>query len=353
MRTPMSKTELKNNTRKVNKMSNELAESNSVQLTPLQKVALLKERKSIIQKVMSDLMQKGEHFDVIPGTKKETLLKSGAELLTSVFNLAPKFQIQTKDFDNGHREYTIICELYSVDNCKFLGSGVGLCSSLESKYRYKGNSIEETQMQLPENYWDRKKAGEKNLLPPGHKTEKIDGNWRIVKVLEKKENTDIADTYNTILKMGKKRALVDATLTVTGASDIFTQDVEDMDLGQKSDPKKEAPNTELKRDNPKPANDYQRIAEQESLRNDDIEGRGMPETEQEYLARMAREENQIDVTDLIGKAPTKEDSDLYWKDKTGHKEFFEKYPTLELFRLDTGKYVFQPRGTYAATKKAS
>ena len=79
------------------------------------------------------------------------------------------------------------------------------------------------------------------------------------------------------------------------------------------------------------------------------------ETEQEYLERTAEEqqENQIDVTDLIGKAPTKEDSDLYWKDKTGHKEFFEKYPTLELFRLDTGKYVFQPRGTYAATKKAS
>lgn len=320
----MSNMELKNNTRKVNKMSNELAES-SVQLTPLQKVALLKERKSIIQKVMSDLMQKGEHFDVIPGTKKETLLKSGAELLTSVFNLAPKFQIQTKDFENGHREYTIICELYSVDNCKFLGSGVGLCSSLESKYRYKGNSIEETQMQLPENYWDRKKAGEKNLLPPGHKTEKIDGNWRIVKVLEKKENTDIADTYNTILKMGKKRALVDATLTVTGASDIFTQDVEDMDLGQKSDQKKDAP---------KPANHT--------------------ETEQEYLERTANEYQGQEETNTelpeIGTEAAKTDKELYFKSK---KDFAAKFPGLELCKSSTGKYVFQPFGTYAATMKAS
>ena len=41
------------------------------------------------------------------------------------------------------------------------------------------------------------------------------------------ENEDIADVYNTVLKMAKKRALVDATLTATAASDIFTQDVED------------------------------------------------------------------------------------------------------------------------------
>jgi hypothetical protein len=41
------------------------------------------------------------------------------------------------------------------------------------------------------------------------------------------ENADLADTYNTVLKMAKKRALVDATLTATAASDIFNQDLED------------------------------------------------------------------------------------------------------------------------------
>ena len=34
--------------------------------------------------------------------------------------------------------------------------------------------------------------------------------------------------YNTVLKMAKKRALVDAVLTATAASDIFTQDLEDI-----------------------------------------------------------------------------------------------------------------------------
>jgi hypothetical protein len=36
------------------------------------------------------------------------------------------------------------------------------------------------------------------------------------------------DFYNTALKIGKKRAMVDAVLTVTGASEIFTQDAEDL-----------------------------------------------------------------------------------------------------------------------------
>jgi len=44
----------------------------------------------------------------------------------------------------------------------------------------------------------------------------------------KAENPDIADVYNTVLKIAKKRAHVDAIITVTAASDIFIQDVEDL-----------------------------------------------------------------------------------------------------------------------------
>jgi hypothetical protein len=43
------------------------------------------------------------------------------------------------------------------------------------------------------------------------------------------ENEDIADVYNTVLKIAKKRAHIDATLTVTGAADLFTQDLIDED----------------------------------------------------------------------------------------------------------------------------
>jgi hypothetical protein len=44
---------------------------------------------------------------------------------------------------------------------------------------------------------------------------------------EKVEYDNPADYFNTCLKMAKKRALVDAVLTSTAASDIFTQDIEE------------------------------------------------------------------------------------------------------------------------------
>jgi hypothetical protein len=43
------------------------------------------------------------------------------------------------------------------------------------------------------------------------------------------ENENLPDTYNTVLKMACKRALVAAVLNGTAASDIFTQDLDDRD----------------------------------------------------------------------------------------------------------------------------
>src|SRR6185312_5705350 len=43
-------------------------------------------------------------------------------------------------------------------------------------------------------------------------------------------NSDFADTINTCQKMGQKRAYIAATLSATGASQYFTQDLEDMDI---------------------------------------------------------------------------------------------------------------------------
>ena len=56
---------------------------------------------------------------------------------------------------------------------------------------------------------------------------------------------------NTILKMAKKRALVDATLSAGRLSNIFTQDIEDMGLTEKEEPDK-APSPIKGEDFPKP-----------------------------------------------------------------------------------------------------
>jgi hypothetical protein len=186
-----------------------------------------------IQKLMGSVMKKDEHYGTIPGTQKPSLYKAGAEKLCLVFRLAPDFTIERTDLPNNHREYYVVCRLTHIPTGSVLGSGVGSCSTMEGKYRWRKGEGENTGQSLPSGYWDLKKnnsakaqesIGGKGFYPK--KTE--NGVWVIYKDGgDKVENDNPADQYNTVLKMAKKRALVDATITVTAASDIFTQDVED------------------------------------------------------------------------------------------------------------------------------
>jgi len=191
----------------------------------------LKSQISKIQEVMKAAMHEGEHYGKIPGTDKPTLLKAGAEKLALVFRLAPAFEIKRSDLPNGHREFEVICRLTHIPTGRSLGEGVGSCSTMESKYRYRHGEPEPTENPVPQQYWNLRKIDPKKAQEliggKDFTTVKVDGQWLIGKRTERVENPDIADTYNTVLKMAKKRAQVDATLTATAASDCFTQDVED------------------------------------------------------------------------------------------------------------------------------
>lgn len=137
-----------------------------------------------IKNLMGEIMKQGEHYGTIPNCgSKQVLFKAGAEKLCFVFLFVPSFAVVRRDLDNGHREYEVLCTLTHRPSGAMVAQGIGLCSTMEKKYRYKYS----------------------------------------------KENPDIADTYNTVLKMAKKRAHVDATITACAASDIFTQDIGDPD----------------------------------------------------------------------------------------------------------------------------
>ena len=45
-----------------------------------------------IQQVMRQAMKEGEHYGVIPGTTKPTLLKPGAEKLCLLFRFGPDYE---------------------------------------------------------------------------------------------------------------------------------------------------------------------------------------------------------------------------------------------------------------------
>jgi len=204
----------------------------------------------VIQQIMDAVMKEGVHYGTIPGTDKPTIYKAGAEKLCLTFRLAPRYfgEDEPKDLGRGHREYIIRCELYHIGTGRFLGAGVGSCSTMESKYRYR-DAFEVTGKPVPQAYWKDRNAS--LLGGSGFRPKKIDGQWQIVKVTERQENPDIADTFNTVLKMAKKRAHNDAVLTATAASDIFTQDLEDLSEETNGEGKAEKPASKGK-STPKP-----------------------------------------------------------------------------------------------------
>jgi len=191
----------------------------------------------LIQNVMKEVMHEGEHFGTIPGCgNKQTLLQPGAQKLTMTFRLAPEYQIQETNFPNGHKEYRVICTLKSIANGNFVGQGVGCCSTLESKYRWRAGARKCPECGKETIIKGRKEYGGGWLCFAkkggcGAKwADDSDGGQAFESMdMSKVEHDSPADFYNTVLKMAKKRAFVDATITATAASDIFTQDVGDLE----------------------------------------------------------------------------------------------------------------------------
>lgn len=166
---------------------------------------------NLVQEVMKAVMKTGTHYGTVPGCgDKPTLLKPGAEKLASTFRLAINPEVEdmsSKDVARYRVKATICHQVTGA----FLGAGVGECSSNEEKYGWRKAVCDEEYNETAED--KRRKKWMK-------KYDKVSAIQQI--------RTNPADVANTVLKMAKKRALVDGILTVTGASDIFTQDIEDM-----------------------------------------------------------------------------------------------------------------------------
>jgi len=165
---------------------------------------------ALIQHVMEKVMKQGTHFGKIPGCGDAmTLLKPGAEKLASVFRLAVDPQIEDLSTADSVR-YRIKCRITHQGTGLLLGVGVGEASSNESKWKWKRAYQDE---------WDE--------TPPDMRRKKI-STYQGRKETTLQVRMDPADVANTVLKIAKKRAQVDGILTVTAASDIFKQDLEDM-----------------------------------------------------------------------------------------------------------------------------
>lgn len=132
------------------------------------------------QQVIKSQLRPKVDFGIIPGTDKPTLLKPGAEKILMLLGVTSTYELleRVQDYNQGFFAYTVKCEL-SKDGI-IITEGLGHCNSRERKFM--------------------------------------------------SQKVDPYTIANTCLKMAKKRAQVDAVLTLASLSDVFTQDVEDMDI---------------------------------------------------------------------------------------------------------------------------
>lgn len=130
------------------------------------------------QQLVQNQLKQNHDYGIIPGTPKPTLLKPGAEKILMLMGLRSEFEIvdSTRDFEKGFFQYQVRCKLYRGDT--LITEGLGAANTKERKYL--------------------------------------------------KQDPYTID--NTVLKIAKKRALIDAVLLVASLSEVFTQDIEDMDL---------------------------------------------------------------------------------------------------------------------------
>jgi hypothetical protein len=148
--------------------------------------------RNALNQLFEKLLELGKDFDRIPGTDKPTLLKPGAEILCKVFKFAQgKADVldKSEDWEKGVFSYTIGMPLIHIDSGMQIAYGIGAANSMEKKHRYRSQEVNGQKIQI--------------------------------------ENPDPADLQNTLIKMANKRAFVDAVLKATGASRMFTQDMED------------------------------------------------------------------------------------------------------------------------------
>jgi len=196
-------------------------------------------RKQSIISFVKQLMVKDTDYGDVPGGRKPTLLKPGAEKLCSYFGLIPRYLAQsvTRDWtgkDHGGEpffEFDYKCQLVRLNRQEsIVGEGDGSCNSWETKYRYREQkrvcptcnsaSIIKGKAEYGGGWLCFKKQGGCGAKF-GDKDASITG-----QIIGRVPNPDVFDQVNTFEKMAQKRALVAATLNAVNASEFFTQDQE-------------------------------------------------------------------------------------------------------------------------------
>ena len=188
-----------------------VAEPSSMQIMS---TAAMTDRINAIQTVTRSKMIVDVHYGVIPGTKKPTLYKAGSEMLLTMFQVGPT--VDVLDLSTADKiKYRVTVTGIHTPSGRPIGQGIGECSSGEEKYKWRNAICDEEFDATPDS---QRRVKWSKVWERGNPTF----------AQSKQVRTVPDDLGNTVLKMAKKRAQIDMTLTALGVSDLFNQDIEDL-----------------------------------------------------------------------------------------------------------------------------
>ena len=137
-----------------------------------------RERIQMLQQFVKEYMVQNEDYGLIPGCQRPSLFKPGAEKLCDVYGFSKHVEVtgRLEDWEKPFLHYEVKVTLVNKRSGHVEADGIGNANSREKKFAKQ----------------------------------------------------DAYSIANTLLKIAKKRALVDAVLSATRSSGLFTQDIEDM-----------------------------------------------------------------------------------------------------------------------------
>lgn len=217
-------------------------------------IQAFKKRQENVEAFFKIMMREGEpqsgaDYGTVPGTKSKALFKPGAEKLASFFHLHPRPVCTAKteqwaepsehSFPLFHYEFCI--ELVDIETGRIVGSGVGSANSYEPRFRYRQGqrvcpachepALLRSKFEGQAWYCNQNRGGCGTAFATGSSEATAIAEQEVGRM----PNLDIFAEVNNILKRAKKRALVDAVVSVTRAAGLLVEaghDEEDDDGGR-------------------------------------------------------------------------------------------------------------------------
>jgi hypothetical protein len=174
-----------------------------------EQLAVQREMRALLLEYVKEAMDPDRHFYRISESDKPALSQDGSRMLCGLYEVHAGETRFDEQYDaGGHYRVRATVTLMSNATGSPVAQGSGTCSTQESKYAYRWVFDRDVPRDLS-------KAELRKRQTRG-------GGW-----MYRIPNPDLADVYNTVLKMAEKRAHTAATLRLPYAAEVFAEAPED------------------------------------------------------------------------------------------------------------------------------